>query len=157
MSQDIRKDKPTAGRIMGIDFGSKRIGISISDPSLTIAQGLLVLENNSEFFDKIEEICVRYNVKLIVVGLPMSLSGRYSNKTNEVLKFIDELKSRLKIDVAKWDERFTTKIAQRAKIEMNLKKKKRREKSFDDIIAATLILQNYLDFLKNKEKICESG
>ncbi|WP_072151562.1 Holliday junction resolvase RuvX [Candidatus Kryptobacter tengchongensis] len=137
---------------MGIDFGSKRIGISISDPTLTIAQGLLVLENNPEFFDKVKDICFKYDVKLIVVGLPISLSGRYSSKTNEVLKFVDKLKSKLKIDIVKWDERFTTKIAQRAKIEMNLKKKKRKEKIFDDIISATLILQSYLDFLKNKEK-----
>lgn len=152
MSQDTRKSEPTTGRIMGIDFGSKRIGISISDPTLTIAQGLLVLENNPEFFDKVKDICFKYDVKLIVVGLPISLSGRYSSKTNEVLKFVDKLKSKLKIDIVKWDERFTTKIAQRAKIEMNLKKKKRKEKIFDDIISATLILQSYLDFLKNKEK-----
>ncbi|CUT05903.1 putative holliday junction resolvase [Candidatus Kryptobacter tengchongensis] len=152
MSQDTRKSKPSTGRIMGIDFGSKRIGISISDPTLTIAQGLLVLENNPEFFDKVKDICFKYDVKLIVVGLPISLSGRYSSKTNEVLKFVDKLKSKLKIDIVKWDERFTTKIAQRAKIEMNLKKKKRKEKIFDDIISATLILQSYLDFLKNKEK-----
>ncbi|CUU08035.1 putative holliday junction resolvase [Candidatus Kryptobacter tengchongensis] len=152
VSQDTRKSKPSTGRIMGIDFGSKRIGISISDPTLTIAQGLLVLENNPEFFDKVKDICFKYDVKLIVVGLPISLSGRYSSKTNEVLKFVDKLKSKLKIDIVKWDERFTTKIAQRAKIEMNLKKKKRKEKIFDDIISATLILQSYLDFLKNKEK-----
>ncbi|CUS84141.1 putative holliday junction resolvase [Candidatus Kryptobacter tengchongensis] len=152
MSQDTRKSEPSTGRIMGIDFGSKRIGISISDPTLTIAQGLLVLENNPEFFDKVKDICFKYDVKLIVVGLPISLSGRYSSKTNEVLKFVDKLKSKLKIDIVKWDERFTTKIAQRAKIEMNLKKKKRKEKIFDDIISATLILQSYLDFLKNKEK-----
>lgn len=152
MSQDTRKSEPTTGRIMGIDFGSKRIGISISDTTLTIAQGLLVLENNPEFFDKLKDICFKYDVKLIVVGLPISLSGRYSSKTNEVLKFVDKLKSKLKIDIVKWDERFTTKIAQRAKIEMNLKKKKRKEKIFDDIISATLILQSYLDFLKNKEK-----
>jgi len=152
VSQDTRKSEPSTGRIMGIDFGSKRIGISISDPTLTIAQGLLVLENNPEFFDKVKDICFKYDVKLIVVGLPISLSGRYSSKTNEVLKFVDKLKSKLKIDIVKWDERFTTKIAQRAKIEMNLKKKKRKEKIFDDIISATLILQSYLDFLKNKEK-----
>jgi len=152
VSQDTRKSKPSTGRIMGIDFGSKRIGISISDPTLTIAQGLLVLENNPEFFDKVKDICFKYDVKLIVVGLPISLSGRYSSKTNEVLKFVDKLKSKLKIDIVKWDERFTTKIAQRAKIEMNLKKKKRKDKNLNDLISATLILQSYLDYLKNKEK-----
>ncbi|MEN3037859.1 MAG: Holliday junction resolvase RuvX [Candidatus Kryptonium sp.] len=155
MSQDIKRDKPANGRIMGIDFGSKRIGISISDPTLTIAQGLIVFENNSAVFNKIKEICLEYGVSLIVVGFPVSLNGRYSSKTKEVLEFIDKLKSILNVDVVKWDERFTTKIAQRAKIEMNLKKSKRQKKEFDDLIASTLILQSYLDFLKNKEKMIE--
>lgn len=155
MSQDIKRDKPANGRIMGIDFGSKRIGISISDPTLTIAQGLIVFENNSAVFNKIKEICLEYGVSLIVVGFPVSLNGRYSSKTKEVLEFIDKLKSILNVNVVKWDERFTTKIAQRAKIEMNLKKSKRQKKEFDDLIASTLILQSYLDFLKNKEKMIE--
>lgn len=150
MSQDTKNDKPVDGRIMGIDFGSKRIGISISDPTRTIAHGLLVLENDRKIFDNIEKICSRYDVKLILVGLPLKLDGTRSKKTVEVLKFIDELKSRLKIEVITWDERFTSKIAQKAKLEMNLKKKRRQDKSLDDLIASTLILQNYLDYLKNK-------
>jgi putative Holliday junction resolvase len=135
---------------MGIDFGSKRIGISISDPTCTIAQGLLVLENDNKIFENIEKICSQYGVKSILVGLPLKLNGGYSSKTNEVLKFLEELRSRLNIEVIAWDERFTSKIAQKAKIEMNLKKKKRRDKSLDDLIASTLILQSYLDYLKNK-------
>ena len=87
--------------------------------------------------------------------MPLSLSGNYSSKTAEVLKFIDELKSRLGIKVVKWDERLTTKIAQKSKIDMNLKRKKRQNKNLDDIISSTLILQSYLDFLKNKEKVIE--
>ncbi len=149
--QDIRRDKFPIGRIMGIDFGSKRIGISISDPTLTIAQGLFVLENDSKVFDEIEKICLQYDVGLIVVGLPVKLSGKHSNKTNEVIKFINKLKSKLKIDVVGWDERLTTKLAHKSKIEMNLKKKKRQDKSLDDLIASSLILQSYLDYLKNKE------
>ena len=155
MSQDIKRNNSVGGRIMGIDFGSKRIGISISDPTLTIAQGLFVLENNSGIFDEIKKVCALYDVNLIVVGLPLSLSGNYSSKTAEVLKFIDELKSRLGIKVVKWDERLTTKIAQKSKIDMNLKRKKRQNKNLDDIISSTLILQSYLDFLKNKEKVIE--
>ncbi|CUS77452.1 putative holliday junction resolvase [Candidatus Kryptonium thompsonii] len=155
MSQDIKRNNSVGGRIMGIDFGSKRIGISISDPTLTIAQGLFVLENNSGIFDEIKKVCAQYDVNLIVVGLPLSLSGNYSSKTAEVLKFIDELKSRLGIKVVKWDERLTTKIAQKSKIDMNLKRKKRQNKNLDDIISSTLILQSYLDFLKNKEKVIE--
>ncbi len=69
---------------------------------------------------------------------------------DEVLKFIGELKSRLNVEVITWDERFTSKIARKAKIEMNLKKKRRQDKSLDDLIASTLILQSYLDYLKNK-------
>lgn len=155
MSQDIKRNNSVGGRIMGIDFGSKRIGISISDPTLTIAQGLFVLENNSGIFDEIKKVCAQYDVNLVVVGLPLSLSGNYSSKTTEVLKFIDELKSKLGIKVVKWDERLTTKIAQKSKIDMNLKRKKRQNKNLDDIIASTLILQSYLDFLKNKEKVIE--
>lgn len=150
MSQDTKNDKLGDGRIMGIDFGSKRIGISISDPTRTIAQGLLVLENDRKIFDNIEKICSQYDIKFILVGLPLKLNGTRSNKTVEVLKFIDELRSRLNIEVITWDERFTSKIAQKAKLEMNLKKKRRQDKSLDDLIASTLILQNYLDYLKNK-------
>lgn len=157
MSQDIKKDKSNIGRIMGIDFGSKRVGVSISDPTLTIAQGLTVLKNNHEVFDKIMKLCSEYNVGAIVVGLPLGLNGRYSKKTNEVIKFISELKTRLDIEIIKWDERFTTKIAQKAKLEMNLKKGKRREKSFDDIIASSLILQSYLDFLENKRRMAQGN
>lgn len=155
MSQDIRRNNPTHGRIMGIDFGSKRVGISISDPTLTIAQGLFVLKNNSAIFDEIKKVCAQYNISVIVVGLPLSLNGSYSNKTTEVLKFIDELRSRLDVEIIKWDERFTTKIAQKAKIDMNLRRKRRQNKDLDDIIASTLILQSYLDFLKNKNKVIE--
>jgi putative Holliday junction resolvase len=109
VSQDIRRDE-IKGRIMGIDFGSKRIGISISDPTLTIAYGLSVLENNGEVFDKISEICRQYDIALIVVGLPLKLSGKHSSKTEEVLKFVEELESKLKVKVVQWDERFTTKL-----------------------------------------------
>jgi putative Holliday junction resolvase len=150
VSQDIRRDE-IKGRIMGIDFGSKRIGISISDPTLTIAYGLSVLENNGEVFDKISEICRQYDIALIVVGLPLKLNGKHSSKTEEVLKFVEELESKLKVKVVQWDERFTTKIAQMLKLEMNMKKKDRQRKGTDDLIASTLILQSYLDYLKNKE------
>jgi putative holliday junction resolvase len=150
VSQDIRRDE-IKGRIMGIDFGSKRIGISISDPTLTIAYGLSVLENNGEVFDKISEICRQYDIALIVVGLPLKLNGKHGSKTEEVLKFVEELESKLKVKVVQWDERFTTKIAQMSKLEMNMKKKDRQRKGTDDLIASTLILQSYLDYLKNKE------
>jgi putative holliday junction resolvase len=150
VSQDIRRDE-IKGRIMGIDFGSKRIGISISDPTLTIAYGLSVLENNGEVFDKISEICRQYDIALIVVGLPLKLNGKHGSKTGEVLKFVEELESKLKVKVVQWDERFTTKIAQMSKLEMNMKKKDRQRKGTDDLIASTLILQSYLDYLKNKE------
>jgi putative Holliday junction resolvase len=150
VSQDIRRDE-IKGRIMGIDFGSKRIGISISDPTLTIAYVLSVLENNGGVFDKISEICQQYDIALIVVGLPLKLSGKHSSKTGEVLKFVEELESKLKVKVVQWDERFTTKIAQMSKLEMNMKKKDRQRKDTDDLIASTLILQSYLDYLKNKE------
>jgi putative Holliday junction resolvase len=82
VSQDIRRDE-IKGRIMGIDFGSKRIGISISDPTLTIAYGLSVLENNGGVFDKISEICRQYDIALIVIGLPLKLSGKHSSKTEK--------------------------------------------------------------------------
>ncbi len=102
MSGDTRSGKPVDGRVMGIDFGSKRIGISISDPTCTIAQGLLVLENDQKIFENIEKICLQYGVKLILVGLPLKLNGGHSSKTDEVLKFIGELKSRLNVEVITW-------------------------------------------------------
>jgi len=150
VSQDIRRDE-IKGRVMGIDFGNRRIGISISDPTLTIAYGLSVLENNEEVFDRISEICRQYDIALIVVGLPLKLNGKPSSKTEEVLKFVEKLESRLKVRVVQWDERLTTKIAQMSKLEMNMRKKDRQRKGTDDLIASTLILQSYLDYLKNKE------
>ena len=148
MSKDTKK-----GRVLGIDYGSRRVGISISDPTWTIAKGLTVIENNSDLIEKIKEICEKNGVEKIVVGFPLRLSGKLSSKTEEVDKFIKKLKNRINIDIIKWDERLTTVMAQRSKIEMGLKKKKRMNKSLNDIISASLILQSYLDYVKNSFEV----
>src|SRR6185369_6465933 len=132
-------------RILGLDYGSVRIGIAVSDPLLIIARGLGVIENTPRAVSKIGEAVAEYSAGKIVIGMPFNLKGEVAMKAQEVGRFIEILRSTLSIEVIPWDERFTSKQAQRTLIDMGVKKKKRQEKGLIDAMAAALILQSYLD------------
>lgn len=132
-------------RLLGIDYGSKRIGIAVSDPLRIIAQGISVVINSSKAIEQIKKIVQEYDPEKIIIGMPLNLKGEKGIKAEEVEKFIAELETKLNIEVVRFDERFTSKIAEQTLRDMNVKKKTRQAKGYIDSMAAALILQGYLD------------
>jgi putative Holliday junction resolvase len=140
----------TYRRVLGVDFGSQRVGLSLSDPLGIIAQPIEALKNNSSLFTHLQQLSTRENIKLIVVGMPFNLKGQQAQKANEVQKFIELLKAKLDIEVVVWDERFTTTIAHQTMLAMGTKKKERQKKDGRiDSMAAAIILQGFLDNMKH--------
>ncbi len=132
-------------RILGIDYGSKRIGIALSDPLKIIAKGLTVVQNSSRAIGEIKRLAAEHDVELIVVGMPLNLKGEKGTKAVEVIKFIRELEHKTGLRVIEWDERFTSATAHQTLLEMRVTKKGRRSKETIDEMASALILQGYLD------------
>lgn len=132
-------------RILGIDYGTRRIGLAVSDPMRIIAQSLTTIKNDSRIFDHIQQTLEQYDVELIIVGMPYNLKGVRGEKALEVERFLSDLRERFAVEILEWDERFTTKVAHRTMIDMGTKKTQRQQKGRADAIAASLILQSYLD------------
>ena len=135
-------------KIMGIDFGTKRMGIALSDELFITAQGADTIQRKDLKADleAISNIVSRSNVIEIVVGLPISMNGTHSRKTEEVLEFACILAKAVSVPVKTWDERLTTVQADRAMMEAGLNGFKRRRLA--DKVASGLILQSYLDSRK---------
>lgn len=141
-------------RILGIDYGERRIGVAMSDPTGTIAQPLPTLKRRRGKrppLKAITEIAEGHDVKALVMGLPLELSGEESDWTAEVRSVGDELGRRLDVPVYYIDERFTSARALKALAELGLSKTKRREKGRVDAAAAVLILQAWLDRRENPD------
>ncbi len=138
--------------MLGLDYGSVRIGVALSDPLKIIAQGYTTIDNTSRFFEQLVKIIAEKNVTLIVVGLPLTLKGERGIKSDEVDDFIVKLKMNTPLDVVQWDERFTSKSAQQSIIAMGTKKMKRRDKGKIDEVAAAIMLQGFLD--QTKRSLC---
>ncbi len=142
-------------RIIGIDYGDKRIGIAISDPLGLTAQGVAVIGKGPGFNDDVKElkkIIKKYEgVDEIVVGLPRTMAGTIGVQAEKTLKFVEELKTAFKIPINTWDERLTTVQAQRMLTEAGLTI--RKQKKVIDKSAATFILQSYLDRRKNEKSL----
>ncbi len=132
-------------RILAVDFGEKRIGLAISDPLWFSAQGLETLMNlgPKKVLEGLRKVCVEYDVKEILIGLPMNMNGTLGPKAKEVQELIPKIEEALKIPVKTWDERLTSRQATRTMIEGGYSRKRQKEES--DRLAATLILQNYLE------------
>lgn len=133
------------GRILGIDFGTKRIGIAVTDPLQIFASPLKSVKNH-EFESFIEEYVKTEQVDEFVIGYPMTLN----NQPSESVKYIDPFIKKIKklfpgVPVNKVDERFTSGMALRTIIEGGVKKKRRQDKSMVDKISASIILQSFLD------------
>ncbi len=133
-------------KILGIDYGTKKIGLAISDDTNTIAMPLEVIDCNENVFEKIKEIVVNNSVERVVVGLPITLSGNRGKRAQETEEFILKLKNILNIDIVEWDERLSTRFSERILNKANVKGRKRKKQVIDKI-AATFILQGYLDSL----------
>jgi putative Holliday junction resolvase len=140
-------------RILAIDYGSRRVGVAISDPMNVIAQGLPTLENNRELFGQLQKIVSDHNVTKIVVGMPFNLRGEKGVKAKEVEEFIEKLRSEIAIPLTTWDERFTSKLALDAIRDLGTRKMKRRTRGAVDRMASVLLLQSYLDSLNPKDPL----
>ncbi|MGA9363061.1 MAG: Holliday junction resolvase RuvX [Bacteroidota bacterium] len=136
-------------RILAIDYGSRRLGVAISDPMNIIAQGLPTLVNDQRVFEQLRVIIRDHPIGCIVVGMPYNLKGESGMKAKEVEEFIERLRTEVEVPVTTWDERFTSKLAQDAMREMGTKKMKRRRKGAVDQMASVLLLQSYLDRRKD--------
>lgn len=134
-------------RILGIDYGDKRIGVAVSDPLGMIAQGVAVIGKGETFEQDIRElkrIIKKYDgVDEIVVGLPKTMAGAIGPQAEKVLAFVEALRKEFKLNIITWDERLTTAQAERVLIEAGLSREKR--KKVIDKSAAANILQCYLN------------
>lgn len=132
------------GRIMAIDYGRKRTGVAVTDP-LQIVAGNLATVPTHALMQFIKDYIVRETVDRIVIGLPTQLNGQPSESMRYIEPFVKRLGKELPgIPVVMYDERFTSSIAHQAMIDGGMKKSDRRDKSRVDAIAATIILNDYL-------------
>jgi len=131
-------------RIIAIDYGAKRTGIAISDPMKMIAQGLTTIPS-AELIGFLKKYFSGEDVELILVGLPKNLDNSPTDITGLVEQLVQQLKKEFPgKEVRTLDERFTSKMASKAMIDMGLRKKQRQNKGLIDEIAATILLQGYL-------------
>ena len=132
-------------RILGLDVGDKKIGVSLSDPTLLIAQGLTLYRRGSleEDLKEFKRIVKEHEVGEIVIGLPRDLSGNIGARAKSVMGFADRVRESIDIPVNLWDERFSTNEAHRVFDMAEVRHKKR--KPYLDIMASQIILQGYLD------------
>lgn len=135
-------------RIMGLDFGSKTVGVAVSDSLLLTAQGLEIIRRKEEnklrqTLARIEALIVEYEVEEIVLGLPKNMNGTEGVRVELTNEFKEKLERRTGLPVVMWDERLTTVAADKAMMEAGVRRENRKE--YVDKIAATLILQGYLD------------
>ena len=136
---------PLSKRILGIDYGSKRIGIAVSDPLNIIARSVKVILYSHKMFDEIKSLADEFDVAAIVVGMPFTLKGERGSKAGEVMRFIEQLKLVVNVEIIEWDERHTSQDAHQTLRDMGAKKKQRQSKEKIDEMASALILQGYLD------------
>jgi putative Holliday junction resolvase len=135
----------TETRLMGLDVGDVRIGVALSDPLHITAQPFLVLKRSSteQAIGRIAEIVREKNVEKIVVGIPLARDGTHGPMARRILEFVDELRGKTSVPIVSWDERYSTHQANRALLEGNVRRRKRKETV--DKTAAALILQSFLD------------
>ncbi|HEX9650666.1 MAG TPA: Holliday junction resolvase RuvX [Cyclobacteriaceae bacterium] len=136
------------GRILALDYGLKRTGIAVTDPSRIISTPLLTI-HTSGLFEFLKSYFMKEQVEIIVVGMPRKLDNTPTDMTKPVEKLVDKLKKTFPDKkVTLQDERFTSSIARAAILESGMKKKGRRKKENVDKISATLILQSYMESQK---------
>ena len=139
-------------RILGLDFGSKTVGVAVSDELLITAQGVEIVRRKSppklrQTLARIEELIEQYGVEKIVLGYPKNMNNTEGERCEKTKEFKEMLERRTGLEVVLWDERLTTVAADRSMMETGIRRENRKE--YVDEIAAIFILQGYLDFLRN--------
>ena len=141
---------------MGLDYGSKTIGVAVSDPMGLTAQGLEIIRREEEnklrkSLRRIEELAKEYQVEEIVLGFPKNMNNTIGERAEKSLQLKETLERRLGLPVIMWDERLTTVEADRTLIEAGVRRENR--KKYVDMIAAVFILQGYLDAKANPDTV----
>ena len=147
--EDLKKKQLETSRLIGLDLGSKRIGVSICDERQSIATPFKTINktNTNELIEELKDLIKEYNIKGIVIGIPLNMdgsSGRSAQSVNDVSANIDKY---IDVDVCLWDERLSTVGAFNLSSQLDINVSK-REKNIDQN-AAAFILQGAIDFLKN--------
>ena len=140
-------------RILGLDYGSKTVGVAVSDPLGLTAQKVETIWRKQEnklrrTLARIEELIAEYEVEKIVLGFPKNMNNTVGERAEKALEFGEMLKKRTGLEVIMWDERLTTVEADRTLIEAGVRRENRKE--YLDSVAAVLILQGYLDSLADR-------
>lgn len=141
-------------RVMGLDLGTKTVGVAISDALQLTAQGIETITRKDanklrQTLARIEQLILEYEVTEIVLGLPKHMNNDLGDRAEFSLEFKDKLERRTGLPVALWDERLTTVSAERVMMESGVRREDRKQ--YVDKIAATIILQGYLDYKKSQE------
>ena len=135
-------------KILAIDYGTKKVGVAISDESRKIAFSLKTVLN-SQIFPFLSELMSQETISTIVIGNPVKLNSNENKLSNDVNIFINKLNQKFsEIEILKFDERFTSAIAKKTILESGISKIKRRNKILVDKISATIILQDYISSLR---------
>lgn len=145
-------------RILGLDFGTKTVGVAVCDPLEYTAQGLEIIrrkEDNKlrQTLARIEEIIQEYNVEKVVLGYPKHLNNTIGDRAEKSVEFGQMIERRTGLPVIMWDERFTTVSANQVLMESKVRREDRKE--YVDKVAAVIILQGYLDMLSMQKKQAE--
>ena len=132
-------------RLLALDYGSKRVGVAISDKNQPIAlpRPIIYYKNTDELIDVLKNICKQENIDKIIIGLPLNLAGQDTEQTKQTRQFAELIINKLKLPIVLEDERYTTKIVADLRSQ-ETKKKYRQQKEYDSQ-AATVLLQGYLD------------
>jgi putative Holliday junction resolvase len=143
--QDRNPRELPVGRVLGLDVGSRRIGVAVSDPLGITAQGLETLQRRTkrQDFEHLQRVIQEYDVREIVVGLPLRMSGAEGIQSDKMQVFAEELRKRFRLPVHLWDERLTSVEANRLLRETDLSIEKRGKAV--DRMAAVLILQGWME------------
>lgn len=142
-------------RILGLDFGSKTVGVAVTDELMITAQGVEIIRRKSPnklrtTLARIDELVAFYGVEKIVLGLPKNMNDTEGERCEKTREFKEMLEKRTGLEVILWDERLTTVAADEAMIEMGIRREDR--KKYVDEIAAMFILRGYLEFLESEKR-----
>lgn len=133
------------GRILGVDFGERRIGFAVSDPTqmLSSSHSMVEVQSPAQAANETAHICRETSAVKIIIGLPVNMDGSKGPAAQKALAFAEALRAKVKVPVETWDERLSTKSAHDVLIEAGTRREKRKQ--LVDKIAAQIMLQNYLD------------
>lgn len=132
-------------RILAIDYGTKRVGLALTDPLLTFAYPFKTLINDKNLWKQLKLIMYEKGISKIILGYPIREDGKESILIPKINKFKEKLQKLFKVDIILWDEVYTSRIAEKRILETQTKKKNRRNKKLIDSNAAAIMLQEYID------------